>query len=395
MNTSRERRLRILAKLDFRFAAAREVLSGILRYSASHPVWDLQICDSHPLNRPADNYLPWRPHGLIVDAPLDRRLVRRFKAEGLRGIATFHREDISALGLSSVTATLDQRAIAESAAALLLKKGLRNFAYVPAPQSDSEMDERQTAFVAYMARAGYATAVFDRKSGALSGNASWMDEIASLSQWLRHLPKPCGVLAAFDHRAKHVLDACRNFGIRVPEQIQVVGIDNETYLCEQTTPTLTSVMPDFEELGYRAAEQLNVALGDRSPRMRTILGGVKGIVERLSTSDYKGSARCVAQALEFIRRYAASGITVADVVRSAGTSERLLQRHFKSVCGKSVRDELIEVRLELIKRQLRTTRIPIDRVGDFCGFRDAKYLKTLFKRNFGLTMSDYRKSHLV
>lgn len=390
MNRRNHERTRVLVQLDLRQSAGRTTISGILRYAATHPAWDLQLLDGHPANGPIQDYFSWRPSAIIIDASLDLERIRQFRDRGLRVLSSFNsHEHYPNLGIGILHAGCDHRQIAVAGAKLLLRKGLTNFAFVPSPLDDDGLRERETTFVRFLSSRGHSISVFRGTGRSLR---KWSDELAELSEWLRNLPKPCGIMAAFDQRAKHVIDACRLSGISIPDQVQVVGVDNEEIICEQTVPSLSSVMPDFEDLGYRAAAGIDRLLQHPGHRSVSIRCKVKGIVERSSTNDYKGSSRCVSLAREFIRLHAAAGITVADVVTAARTSERLLQRHFRAICGRSIRDELIDTRLSLVKDRLRSTRIPIDRIGDFCGFRDVKNLKALFKRRFGLTMSDYRQT---
>lgn len=377
---------RVLVQLDLRHGAGRAVIGGVLRFAALHPEWDLQILGGHPSNEPLCDYLSWKPLGIITDQPFATLRIPAFRRNGLKALASFHHENHPDMGIGIVHAGCNQRLIAEAAAGLLLRKGLAHFAYVPAPVDDTELDEREKAFCSFLSEKGFKPDVYRPPQRF----ARWTDEVKTLSAWLKSLSKPCGIMAAFDQRAKHVIDVCRLSGIAIPEQIQIVGVDNETFICEQTTPSLTSVMPDFEMLGFLAASSLDRLI--RSPKKCTVnlQGTVMGVVERLSTADHRGSARCVSLAQEFIRLHAAAGITVADVVKASRISERLLQRHFRKICGKSVRDELIDIRLELVKDRLRSTQIPIDRIGDFCGFRDVKNLKALFRRHFGMTMTEFR-----
>lgn len=379
---------RVLVQLDLRHGAGRAVISGVLRFAAIHPEWDLQILGGHPSNEPICDYLSWKPLGIITDQPFASLRISAFRRNGLKALVSFCRESHSDIGIGIVRAACDQRLIAEAAAEILIRKGLAHFAYVPALVADTDFDEREKAFCGFLSDKGFKTDVYRPPQRF----ARWTDEVKTLSKWLKSLPKPCGIMVAFDQRAKHVIDVCRLSGIAVPEQIQVVGVDNEIFICEQTTPSLTSVMPNFEGLGFLAAKRLDHLIQFPRKGVFDLKGTVMGTVERLSTADYRGSARCVSLAQEFIRRHAAAGITVSDVVKASRTSERLLQRHFKDICGRSIRDELIDTRLSLVKDRLRSTRIPIDRIGDFCGFRDAKNLKALFKRRFGLSMSDYRQS---
>lgn len=380
---------RVLVQLDLRHGAGRAVIGGVLRFAALHPEWDLQILGGHPSNEPICDYLSWRPLGIITDQPLANLRIPAFCRNGLKALVTFRHENHPDVQLGIVHAGCNQRLIAEAAARLLIRKGLVHFAYVPAPVDDMELHEREKTFCRLLSEKGFKPDVYRPPQRF----ARWTDEAQTLSAWLKALPKPCGIMAAFDQRAKHVIDVCRLSGILVPEQIQIVGVDNETFICEQTIPSLTSVMPDFEGLGFLTANRIDHLI--RSPRKGVfqLQGSVMGVVERLSTADHRGAARCVSLAQEFIRLHAAAGITVSDVVKASRTSERLLQRHFKKICGKSVRDELIDARLELVKERLRTTQIPIDRIGDFCGFPNVKNLKVRFRQHFGMTMGNYRLRH--
>ena len=235
---------------------------------------------------------------------------------------------------------------------------------------------------------GFALNVFSPTPDA----TSWRAQGKSLAQWLLSLPKPCGVWAAFDQRAKHVLDACRLAGLNVPSQIQVLGVDNETYICEQTVPSLSTLMPDFENGGFLAAEFLDSALHGGADRRTTLHFAFKGVVERLSTADVNGTARRISAAREFIRQHATSGIDVPHVASALGISVRLLQRDFRAVTGKTVLQGIQEEKLLRVKEMLRKTTTPIDNIGRFCGFKSPAHLKTLFKARFGMTMSAFRSS---
>ena len=216
-------------------------------------------------------------------------------------------------------------------------------------------------------------------------------------RWLVALPKPCGVMAAFDQRAKNVLDACRIAQIDVPAQILVLGVDDEEYICENTLPSLSSILPDFNGGGFRAAEALQQMIdadcgANCSQPSASLLYGVRQIVERASTTDVSGTARSVALACEFMRRNAADPIGIDDIATAAGTSRRLLEKHFRSVMNTTAMHELQRIRLELVKSRLKETDLPIKRIGETCGFGDISYLMRLFKRTFNVTMQTYRRS---
>lgn len=332
----------------------------------------------------------WRPDGIITDRALGRAQVKRMQQLGLKGIIALRDDESSypsvrGVGLRHVGC--DNARIGEEGARFLMAKKLRHFAYVPANVKDASLDCRQNAFVDTLAASGFSPCVY------LTPRAK-SNSLDDLVRWLVALPKPCGVMAAFDQRAKNVLDACRTAQIDVPAQILVLGVDDEEYICENTLPSLSSILPDFNDGGFRAAEALQQMIDGSDCQYGTmLLYGVRQIVERASTADVSGTARSVALACEFMRRNAAAPIGIDDIATAAGTSRRLLEKHFRAVMNTTAAHELQRIRLELVKKQLEETDIPLERVGERCGINAAAHLKRLFKRTFGMTMGAYRASH--
>ena len=336
----------------------------------------------------------WCPDGIITDRALGRAQVKRMQQLGLKGIIALRDDESSypsvrGVGLRHVGC--DNARIGEEGARFLMAKKLRHFAYVPANVKDASLDCRQNAFVDTLMAAGFTPCIY--RSPRTRQNSS-----DDLVRWIADLPKPCGVMAAFDQRAKNVLDACRTAQIDVPAQILVLGVDDEEYICENTLPSLSSILPDFNGGGFRAAEALQQIIdadcgANCSQPSASLLYGVRQIVERASTADVSGTARSVALACEFMRRNAADPIGIDDIATAAGTSRRLLEKHFRAVMNTTAAHELQRIRLELVKKQLEETDIPLERVGEKCGINAAAHLKRLFKRTFGMTMSSFRASH--
>lgn len=284
----------------------------------------------------------------------------------------------------------DNRQIGRTAADFFLRKKLAGFAYIGDVDARSWDKERECAFCASLHASGVTANRFN-----LSPDSSWVAHEKTIANWLKYLPKPCGIFASHDIRGKHVLDICRRMGLSIPEQIQVLGVDDEAYICEQTVPSLSSISPDCESGGFTAAKFLdailngNITKDDGSPT-RHIMFGVKGIVERMSTTDTYGLAQRVASARKYIEKHAAAGIGVADVASAAGVSLRILQRNFRTVTGTTILDAIQEVRLAKVKELLHKTNVPMKNLATLCGFRSASHLKRLFKSKFGITMSEWR-----
>jgi len=381
---------RILVQLDLSQKAARDVYGSLMRYASLNPRWDLRLLGGHPMDRNPKRYDKWHPHGLIIDRPPFPAQIRKLLKNGLRAAVLLYNEanaDRQFARTAHFHVKCDNRAIGEAGARLLLRRGMRHFAYAPSTVFNASLHERQQAFCHYVALQGYQTVTYKIRK------RQFASEDVALANWILSLPKPCGIMADFDHRAKMVIDACRVSNVNVPTQVLVLGVDNEEYICEYMIPTLSSILPDFSGGAFAAAEQLDGLLdGKPMPQNADILYGVRSTIERGSTADVSGKARSVALSCEFIRQHASENISLQDIVRASGTSHRMLERHFREALGHSAAHELQRQRLELVRHELLETSAPIGEIGRKCGFRDESHLKRLFKQETGMSMTDYRNT---
>lgn len=385
-----KRTYRVVVDLDVRHQAAREVIAGILRFAAKHPEWDLQMRGNHPSNDGFTLDPNWKPDGLIIDdAWRTHEGARLLAIPSLRGVIFTSTLPPTSFRIPHESVATDDRALAVAAAKLFWQHGLTNFAFIGTRGNERWCEARKRFFRAALKDAGFGLSVY---KSPRSARKDWSQERKAMTEWIRSLPKPCGIWAAYDQRAMHVLDVCRKNGISVPEQVQVLGVDDESYICEQTTPTLSSLAPDFESGGHAAAEALHAILTGRKPQERKLKIGIRGIMDRLSTTDLSGSGNRVSRALDLIRRKANEGITVAAVIKAVGGSERLLEKNFSEVVGHSICREIQNVRLEKVKELLQKTSLPIDAIAERCSFRNGNYLKNLFAKRFGQTMSAFRSA---
>ena len=240
--------------------------------------------------------------------------------------------------------------------------------------------------------AAFAAALHQKKNILATYNEPG-DSREALGKWLLGLEKPAAVLAAFDDRAHDVLETCRAYGIDIPGQLSVLGIGNDEPICEMSVPALSSVAVDFEREGYIAARELQaMMLRHRIPAKRTILCGVKEVVFRASTSAIKTPAALVQRTKEFIDRHALEGITASDVVARLHVSRSLADLRFREVTGTSILEAILARRLDEVKRLLRETNLRISEIAARCGYRDANYLKNLFKKRTGMSMREWRSA---
>jgi len=285
----------------------------------------------------------------------------------------------------------DSAAIGRAAAQELLKQGsYKSFGYAGYRSETDWSRDRGTAFCGTLAKAGFVGRMFD-----LAHYPGKVEDRAALVGWLRDLPKPAGIFAACDDRAFEILDACREAQLDVPTHVGILGVNNDPILCENAEPRLSSVQPDFIGEGRLAAELLDKMLAApsfRSGQRCTVhLVGVRQIVHRDSTRPLSEAGLLVQKALAYIEKNALAGIGVQDVARHLKVSYSLINLRFQELQRQSIYDVILTIRLNEVKRLLRTTSDPLAAIAAACGWKNPTSLKNLFKRRFGLSMSAWRK----
>ena len=278
----------------------------------------------------------------------------------------------------------DARAIARTAARHFVSQGrCVAYGYVPTRQDVFWSSARGSAFRTEMRRRGARVEIFDHTHGT------------RLEDWLVALPKPAGVFCAFDDRAADVLLACRRAKLAVPDDVAVLGVNNDEVICEHTRPRLSSVAVDFTEQGRRAARELHALMLHRRPAPRNfeLAVGAADVCERASTRCESTAGALVQRALAYIEENAPKGISPADVTRHVRVSRRLLDLRFREVTGTTLQNAIRTRRLDRVKQLLATTRRSIGEIALDCGYVDANYLKNQFRRAFGVSMRDWRRQN--
>lgn len=387
MPSGEARSVKILAHLCARQKASRDMSGGILRYSAVHENVQVRLYGEGAPWRRLEDFREWRPDGVIIGTA-GADTVGVIESLGCRAAVFINAAPSVRTYLRCASVYCDNQAVAEAAAGVFRSKKINHFAFVGVRSGEAWSVERGECLRRLALR---ENSTFSEFSFDVPARAGHRREIAALAGWIAALPKPCGIFAACDARAKDVLDAAADAGVSIPGQILVLGVDDEEFICSQTMPSLSSVIPDFARGGYIAAETLvNLIRGGKTPPAGTF--GVKGVVERLSTCDANGASRMVLRAKDFIRNHAGAIGSVEEVAKASGSSLRLLQKNFKTITGVTLSEAIQARRLRLVCDMLRESATPISRIGEMCGFGNEGNLKKVFRRHFGCTMREYRRN---
>lgn len=221
-------------------------------------------------------------------------------------------------------------------------------------------------------------------------------EARKIADWIRKMPKPCGIIAYDDVLAVSVLNICRLEGLKVPDEVNVLGIGNDQIICEAARPSVSSVVLDYPHTGYLAAKYIDLALDGKPCADKTLSCGVKMIIERGSTTPRAAPDEVVERALQYIRENACrpGGIDQTAVAGALGVSVRMLQLRFhEHNSARTVLQEIQKVQLDAVCLALSTTDDSIEDITFSAGFRSRSRLKVLFHRVFGMSMREWRKKH--
>lgn len=363
--------------------AGRGVLGGILKYISGQGQWHIKLM-SYPETMTAATIRSAKSNGfdgIIVNHAGDAAMARELRKVPL---------PVSAVDVSNPTirkrrtkiafADHQNREVGELGARKFLSLGkFRSFAFVAHPDKPDWSEERRRGFSQELQKHGIAPLVLRE---------------ADFLVRLRELPRPVALMAAWDYKAVEVMESCREAGLRIPEDIAVIGVDADPLLCGFTNPPLTSIAPDFERLGYLAAAALDAMMSGRKlDRANHVVCRPKGVVERESTRFLPPAEALLRRAQEIIARDAPKGLTARDLALRLGVSQQLLALRFRQFEKKSVRERIIEAKLDHVREMLQRTDRNFAAVARNCGFNSVNRLAHLFKERCGESLGEYARRY--
>jgi len=364
----------------------RALLRGIMRYSQRHGPWvffrEKPFWETQPRK------------SLIAQIGTVDGIVMR-ECSGLREILGVGKPTIvSPYATERIPASgcivSDHVAMGRMAAEHLLERGFRHFAFCG---YDRVFWSRQRCegFRDRIAFAGFATHRY--RSPRLGRRMSWNNEQQLLMDWLVSLPKPVAVMACVDERSQQVAEACKTAQLAVPDQVAIVGVDNDEFLCCLSNLPLSSVAIDAERAGFQSAALLAALMAGCRAQNRVITVEPIRVVTRVSSDIFAVDDPHVARALRCIREGCRQAIRVIDVVRSAGLSRRVLEKRFQSSLNRTIGQEIRRQRVDQIASMLLNTDLSIADIAAALGYQDAAHIARYFSRVNAVSPQTYRRQH--
>ncbi len=375
---------RIALLLDRGLSFVREVIRGVRVYASGKPNWVLR--DGPPRLQLVSQVRDWKPHGIIAGLVLPR------VAEELTRIRTPLIDTAYTLqDLAVPTVDADHEAVGRMAAEHFLERKFNQFGFFGSGTAAYSRSQ-EAAFRQRVVEAGYTvSSCYTEYLADLATAALWGKSTQKTQRWLRRLPKPAAVLCCEDAPARYLADVCSQIGLKVPDDIALLGVGNDDLDCSLTQPALSSVAVPSERIGFEAAALLDRLMAGESAPEEPLLLAPLHVVTRYSTDILAVEDETVQAALQYIRENAWADISVNDLAHGIAVGRRLLERKFRSILGRSVLEEIYRVRVERAKELLTDTHLPITAVAERAGFPNARRLDVVFAKRTGFSPREYRR----
>ncbi|KAA5540720.1 DNA-binding transcriptional regulator [Roseiconus nitratireducens] len=362
----------------------RGLLEGICRFAQTRGDWSIQLNEQERGASPPGWLKDWRGDGIIARIETDQI---GLQLQELRLPIV----DLSAARLlpGIPWADTEDRAISRLAVEHFLDRGFVNLSFCGDP-GFAWSNSRRDWFRQFAEEAGCRYFEY-QTTHRYDAEYQWDKVRSSLSRWLKQLPKPVAIMGCNDYQGQLLLDVCRTASIEVPEKVAVLGVDNDSLICNLCQPQLSSVIPNTFSTGFEAAELLERMMnGEPVDANKPLVTQPRGIELRASTDTIAIEDPDVAKALIYIRRHAFENIRVADVLRESSISRRALEHRFTKVLGHTPHEELSRIRLQRIKQLLSDTNYRVTDIAKRTGYEYPEYMTAAFKRAVGVTPSEYR-----
>ncbi len=361
----------------------RQLICGIARYSRINGPWSFYR-EPTGLRSSIPKLTNWGADGIIMRNSLIKKELLDLKLPTILVLHDTNRPDY----LPAVVT--DSQAIAKLASEHLISKGFKYFAFCGFDNYEWS-NARKFHFKKFIEETGYHVYVYDQPSKNKILN--WKNEQVRVLNWLKSLPKPIGIMTCNDDRGQHILEVCKLVGLKVPEDVSVVGVDNDPMICEVGDPPLTSIALNVEPAGYATAQLLDELINGKKMCGQEILVTATHLVQRQSTDILAVNDPEVAKAIRFIKQNAKNKLPVNEVVKNTYLNRRSLELRFRKTIHRSIQQEIRHVRVEWISKLLLETDLPISEITSLFNFTDVEHISRYFKKEKGMGLKEFRKLH--
>ena len=364
---------------------ARGILEGVVDYVRQHEGWSIFLPEQERGGSPPAWLSRWKGDGIIARIETEE-IARTMRRTGLPIVdvsAARHLPDIPWV-------ETDDEAIARIGVDHLVERGFRHLAFCGDPGFNWSVWRKQN-FERLVMETGCQCYIHETIAH-FDVSYSWNREKRGLINWLNRLPRPIGIMACYDIKAQKILDVCRELDIAVPEEVAVIGVDNDELLCGLADPPLTSVICNTRRTGFEAASLLDRLMSGEKVGSEPILVKPIGIAARQSTDILAIEDREVAIAVRFIRENAWNGINVNDVLREVPLSRRVLENRFLKILGRTPHEEITRLKIDRVKQLLTETDLPLTEIARRTGYRHDEYLSVAFKKSVGVPPRIFRQT---
>lgn len=374
----------IAVLVDTSRSYGRDIVRGIRRYVAEHGPWSLYL-ESRDLSSSFPDWLEKWPGDGILARTVDEQLLRKLKATKLPVIelrSTMLKHPFPFVGM-------DNSLVGSRVAGHFRDRGFQRFACCT-DTSEKFYMQRCEHFMETLREQGFDCAVFQTATPGKK-RPRWDEHQRALADWLRSLEKPVGVFACNDQFGFWVLDAARRAGISVPEEVAVIGAENDKTLCDTAWPPLSSVQLRGQAVGHAAARMLDDWIHGRAVPPRETLLPPGDVVVRQSSDIVAVEDGRIAHALRFIRQHAADDLDVNRVAREVALSRSALERRMKAIIGRSPGEEINRIRFGHVEKLLVQTDLTLDAIAARAGFTHPQYMAEAFRKRTGVTPGEFRR----
>ncbi len=383
---------KIILLSDFSEEYCKNLLRGITSYSKDHGPWTFCKMPTYYREKMGiDGILQWakewKAEGIIGQF-YNNDEIKKFRQAKIPVIAQDFQERFT--NIPNITGAY--RETGRLGAEYFLKKGFKNFAFYGFSNIVWSR-ERAEGFEDRIQEAGYNVHFFEHKDSRSMD--LWYYKPSALSEWLKSLPKPIALMACDDNQGHHITEAARHAGIHIPDELAVLGVDNDEMICNLSDPSLSSIELDSVKCGYEAARLMEQMIKTKTYSAPDIVHKATQVISRCSTDIFASKDKCIVTALKYIHGNLDKNLNVDLVLREVPLSRRSLEKRFILTTGYPVYEYIYNQRIEKFTQKLLETEMTISEIALDLGLSDSKNIARQFKQIKGLTPMEYRKKHML